>query len=490
MVDKTAFLDTSFPAKEHTKLRNSARNLIAQNPKAALPIFKSIAEYISQLHSQISNLQSSLAAAQSAAATVKNEESTSPVPIKKRKLDSDNDVDTNAQDTSSSSESAIANASPLATLPDLSFSVPQRKKFTLVLTASGVAATVPATGKVEWSVEWNKIKTICLLPVPEKAVRQMNFVIFPHGAEGVDPATSKLDAAVFTIPENAAPKVSSGPALPDSIHDAGSYQSLLTSLFNNHVPTSAKVVSPVKSEFQSAVPQPHRKGEPAFHVKAHRGTKEGYLWFLESGVVWGFKKPLMFIEFVRIDSVSYTSITKRTFNLNIHIHCGKDAGEDEEKGEEVEFAMIDQADYTGIDAYIRKHRLNDASMAEMRRGVVYNVNKPKGDNGDAEGGEVGIGGDGEPTVSDLQRALEQAEDEEEGEDYNPDEEGEDSEDDSEEDEEDDSEGSDEEEDEEEVGDLRDELGSELEVVEGGGDSDDEMGGVAKAVLARRSKGAR
>lgn len=465
-----------------------------QNPKTTLPVFKSIAEYISQLNSQISNLQSSLTAAQSAAAAVKKEESSSPVPIKKRKLDSDNDADA-APDTSSSSESTITNASPLATLPDLSFSVPQRKKFTLALTTSGIAATVPATGKVEWSVEWNKIKTICLLPVPEKAVRQLNFVIFPHGADGVDPTTSKLDAAVFTIPENTAPKVASGgPVLP-AVYDASSYQSLLTSLFNNHTPPSAKVVSPVKSEFQSAVPQPHRKGEPAFHVKAHRGTKEGYLWFLGSGVVWGFKKPLMFIEFVRIDSVSYTSITKRTFNLNIHIHPGKDAGGDGEKGgEEVEFAMIDQADYTGIDGYVRKHRLNDASMAEMRRAVVYNVNKPKGESGDAEGGAAEDAGDEEPTVSDLQKALEQAEDEEEGEDYDPDREGEDSEEDSDEeeddddDDDDDSEASDEEEvDEDEVGDLRAELGGRLEEVDGKGDSDEEMGGVAKAVVARRSR---
>ena len=455
-----------------------------QNPKTTLPVFKAIAEYISQLHSQISDLQASLAAAQSAA-SVGKEGSTSPGPIKKRKLDSDD------ADTTTSSESTTLQGTPLATLPDLSFSVPQRKKFTLVLTSSGIAATLPTTGKVEWSVEWSNIKTICLLPVPEKAVRQLNFVIFPHGAEGVDAATSKRDPAVFTIPENAAPKATTGPALGDSKYDASSYQSLLTSIFNAHAPPAAKVISPIKSEFQSALPQPHRKGEPAFHVKAHRGTKEGYLWFLGSGVVWGFKKPLMFIEFVQIDSVSYTSITKRTFNLNIHIHPGKDAGGGEDTGGgEVEFAMVDQADYTGIDEYVRKHRLNDVSMAEMRRAVLYNVNKPRGEDGNVEGTAEGGAGE-EPTVSDLQRALEQAEDEEEGGDYNPDEggEGEDSEEDSED--EDDSEESgdesDEDEDEEEVGDLRDELGSELEEVEGGGDSDEEMGGVAKAVVARRSK---
>ncbi|KAF8475042.1 hypothetical protein BDZ91DRAFT_759129 [Kalaharituber pfeilii] len=494
---QTAFLEEAFPGKENLQLKNRVRGIIAQNPKQILPVFKSIAEYVNSLHHQVAQLQSSIA---SFSASVKNEEGIgggdSPTPLKKRKLENGGSEiapsGPGAAGDAGAVERAVMDAAPLAIVADISFSVPQRKKFTVVVTAGGIAAVAPAANKVEFAVRWEDIKLIALLPVPEKAVRQLNFCLLPTGSEGLDAATSVTDSAVFTIPDtaSAAPKTATGPALANTQYDQTSYKTLFVSLFNAHSPN--KVVEPSPNEFTSAVPQPQRKGEPAFHVKAHRGTKDGYLYFLPGGILWAFKKPLAYFEFVRIESVSYTSITKRTFNLNIHVHPGAGAvGVEAGKGEEVEFAMIDQVDYTGIDGYVRKQRLNDASMAEMRRAVVYNVNKAKDDE---EEENAGGGGNG-ATVSDLQRALEQAEEEEEGEDYVPGEgEGEsggsggetDSEedgDDSEEEGEGEGDGSDD----EGTVDLREELGSELEDVGGGGE-DEEMGGVAKAVVERRRRG--
>lgn len=69
--------------------------------------------------------------------------------------------------------------------------------------------------------------------------------------------------------------------------------------------------------------------------------------------------------------------------------------------------MIDQEDYTGIDAYIKDNRLHDASMAEQRRAKLFHVNGKKGEMGE----EANDGGE-------LEKAWEDAEDEEE-EDYVP-----------------------------------------------------------------------
>jgi hypothetical protein len=41
--------------------------------------------------------------------------------------------------------------------------------------------------------------------------------------------------------------------------------------------TGKEVIFPDADEFASAVPESHRKGEKAYHVKAHRGSKEGTL---------------------------------------------------------------------------------------------------------------------------------------------------------------------------------------------------------------------
>lgn len=40
-------------------------------------------------------------------------------------------------------------------------------------------------------------------------------------------------------------------------------------------PFRKKVVFPAEKEFASAIVQSHRKEEKAFHVKAHRGAKDG-----------------------------------------------------------------------------------------------------------------------------------------------------------------------------------------------------------------------
>lgn len=137
----------------------------------------------------------------------------------------------------------------------------------------------------------------------------------------------------------------------------------------------------------------------------------GYLFLLSTGILFAFKKPLLFFSFDTIDSVSYTSVLQRTFNLNV---MARPSGGSEEDNQEFEFSMIDQADFSGIDTYIKRHGLQDASLADARRAKVYNVNKPTGD----EPVTTEAGGEDESELQKAQRELEDQEDEEE-EDYDP-----------------------------------------------------------------------
>lgn len=125
----------------------------------------------------------------------------------------------------------------------------------------------------------------------------------------------------------------------------------------------------------------------------------------------------MYFAFENIESISYTSVLQRTFNLNI---AARASGSDEIQ--EFELSMIDQADYAGIDRYIKGHGLQDASLAEARRAKRYNVNAAKAEKVDG----ANVGGAAEAEESELQKAqreLEDQEDEEE-EDYDPGSEGE------------------------------------------------------------------
>lgn len=102
-----------------------------------------------------------------------------------------------------------------------------------------------------------------------------------------------------------------------------------------------------------------------FYVDAHRGTKDGYLFFTPAGILFGFKKPVWFVPLDLIESVSYSSITRVTFNLTIVVVAY--ISDEDQFSEEVEFGMIDQEHYADIDEYVRKWRLNDQSMAEEKR---------------------------------------------------------------------------------------------------------------------------
>ncbi len=137
---------------------------------------------------------------------------------------------------------------------------------------------------------------------------------------------------------------------------------------------------------------------------------QGYLFFTSIGIIYGFKKPLAFFDFAAINSISYTAVLRNTFNLVITTPT-----------QEIEFGMLDQADFAGINEYVQSHGLQDASLAADRRAKKLNVNKPgKKESGAANG--VAEGGDAEEE-SELAKAArelqEQEDEEEEDDDFDP-----------------------------------------------------------------------
>lgn len=207
------------------------------------------------------------------------------------------------------------------------------------------------------------------LPVPGKAQVQHNYILFPKGSCLASLKGSSSDAPeplVFTVPATA-PK--QGTIGGRDAAQAEPYSDAYHTLFHWALRTRlraasspADIVSADPNKFHSAIPQSHRPKEKAVHVGAFRGSKDGFLFFLENGILWGFKKPLLFIPLDRVVAFSYTSVLQRTFNIVVEVLT--EGG----STEEVEFGMIDQADYEGIDeSYVKKNKLQDRSMAEARK---------------------------------------------------------------------------------------------------------------------------
>jgi hypothetical protein len=109
--------------------------------------------------------------------------------------------------------------------------------------------------------------------------------------------------------------------------------------------------------------------------------------------------------------VSYTAVLRNTFNLNITTPT-----------QEIEFGMLDQQDFAGINDYVQLHGLQDASMAAVRRAKKLNINPPA----ENENGTNGAAANGEEEETELQKAerILLEEEEEDEEDYDPGSEGE------------------------------------------------------------------
>lgn len=94
-------------------------------------------------------------------------------------------------------------------------------------------------------------------------------------------------------------------------------------------------------------------------VDAYRGSKEGALLFFSSAdqtssMVFGFKKPIMIVDFSSIRDVSYKDITKFTFTMVVTMQKG-------DSETTIEFSMIDQKFFLEIDEFIRARNIEDNS---------------------------------------------------------------------------------------------------------------------------------
>lgn len=250
--------------------------------------------------------------------------------------------------------------------------------------------------------------------MPEKTQVQHNYVVFPRGS--TLPPSTKNDGTtppppeplVFTIPATA-PKQGTigGSEAGAAAAVSDTYKTLFHWAIGNRlrgVGNPVTITSADPSKFHSVIKQSHRPNEKAVHVGGYRGSKDGFLFFLENGILWGFKKPLIFIPLNRIFAISYTSILQVTFNIVVEVFSG--ASGDDDATEEIEFAMIDQQDYNSIDDYIRDNRLQDRSMAEQRKAKLQLAeNKVKKEDGEGADGDAAPNG-----TTELERAQKEAED--------------------------------------------------------------------------------
>jgi hypothetical protein len=107
--------------------------------------------------------------------------------------------------------------------------------------------------------------------VPEKATRQWNFVVFANQTLDLKSGDRVIEAEqiVWTMTETAPTNVKAADGFAPL--DVDTYVTSAMRSLN----ACMNVIIPTEQEFSSAIPQSHRKGEASYHVKAHKGSKDG-----------------------------------------------------------------------------------------------------------------------------------------------------------------------------------------------------------------------
>jgi hypothetical protein len=126
--------------------------------------------------------------------------------------------------------------------------------------------------------------------------------------------------------------------------------------------------------------------DETFFVEAYKGNKEGYLYFLPNHVIFGFKKPIQIFKSVDIESITYNSITRLTFNVSLEVKVFGVT-------EKYEYSMIDQKEFEKINSYVSTKDVRDNSMADEHKAQKQLKNNTEAPGDLAEAAKLVPGGD-------------------------------------------------------------------------------------------------
>jgi hypothetical protein len=216
----------------------------------------------------------------------------------------------------------------LIKLPEMSFQSPMRKK--LCLKFHDTCLSIWQGDKQHSLTPYNTVSRILFLPTPNK--QKPNFTIVICAAEHI----------IFTFDEKTANfNVESDLTIQGTTAKEKIY-SVLSLVSKKH---QIQIEQPEQSVFTSTKPSKSIQ----YHLDCYNKTKEGYsiltrqLYFLKTGIFFGFKKPCYYFDCNEIKELGISGVTGRTFNLVVKL--------DEI---EHEFSMISAVEYDGIAEYINK----------------------------------------------------------------------------------------------------------------------------------------
>ncbi|KAG0245509.1 hypothetical protein BGW41_000136 [Actinomortierella wolfii] len=153
---------------------------------------------------------------------------------------------------------------------------------------------------------------------------------------------------------------------------------------------------------------------PAYpNFSAHLKSSQGTIYLLPKGILFAFKKPIIYLPANKIDAIGFHSIVSRTFDFEIVV--SEDASPEDCEGvppapsnqsasstqqrRTVGFGMVDTKEFAKVEEWIKKSGIRDRSMSEdlkaKDKAPVSSKKRERKDDDDDGDGHENTGGDGD-----------------------------------------------------------------------------------------------
>lgn len=264
-------------------------------------------------------------------------------------------------DTVATTENRVGHLKIFLGLNAVSVVLPVRKKLNFFIGADNRGKTwlwvsTQADGSIDDiypATETADFRCIACLPVPDRSGTPLfNLVFIPGGK--AEEVISPPQPLVVTVPEEPAKNAYDG-----SLFLQGKDKNQF--MYKDLVLLGCQGIA-----LPISVPDSETFGDQ-FHVLAHKGAREGYLFFMNSEVIFGFKKPLLCMNTEDIESIFFTTITRLTFNVNFVLKSAPD--------EVLEFSLIDQTHYGEIAAFMERIAVKNESFDNKLKAKVFSKNQ-------------------------------------------------------------------------------------------------------------------
>ena len=250
------------------------------------------------------------------------------------------DPDSTAKKLKLSSDTVGGTDGPVFSLHAVSATAPVRKKVRITVHQKSIRFVHATSGAEEASIPLTSLTRAFLISTPGKSKPHWTVIIL------ADVEQNQIIFGLDAVPPSLT--TTTHPASPQNNPKGTEAKPALIQFFSHLFP-NVTFQEPSTSIFRSAA------GEP--FLDTYLRAKDGHLLFFKDGILFGEKKPCMWIGMEEIDSVRSLSATGRTFSLFVRrVGEAMEGDEENEEGEETEFSLIDGKNQDAVARWVQENR--------------------------------------------------------------------------------------------------------------------------------------